>query len=91
MYRIKQYTKNRALKIGVEVRPSKTKGKKIDVFKRGKKIASIGATGYGDYPTFLEKKGKEFADKRRILYKARHEKNRRVKWSNGWLADNLLW
>ena len=91
MYRIKQYTKNRALQIGVEVIPSKVKGKKIDVFRRGKKIASIGAIGYGDYPTFLEKKGKVFAEKRRKLYKLRHGKTRKIKWSNSWLADNLLW
>ena len=91
MYRIKQYTKNRALKIGVEVRPSKVKGKKIDVFRKGKKIASIGAIDYGDYPTFLEKKGKVFAEKRRKLYKIRHGKTRKIKWSNSWLADNLLW
>lgn len=91
MYRIKQYTKNRALQIGVEVKPSKVKGKKIDVFRRGKKIASIGAIGYGDYPTFLEKKGKVFAEKRRKLYKLRHGKTRKIKWSNSWLADNLLW
>lgn len=91
MYRIKQYTKNRALKIGVQVKPSKVKGKKIDVFRRGKKIASIGAIGYGDYPTFWEKKGKVFAEKRRKLYKIRHNKTRKIKWSNSWLADNLLW
>jgi len=91
VYRIKQYTKNRALKIGVQVKPSKVKGKKIDVFRRGKKIASIGAIGYGDYPTFWEKKGKVFAEKRRKLYKIRHNKTRKIKWSNSWLADNLLW
>jgi len=91
VYRIKQYTKNRALQIGVDVKPSKVKGKKIDVFRRGKKIASIGAIGYGDYPTFLEKKGKVFAEKRRKLYKIRHNKTRKIKWSNSWLADNLLW
>ena len=42
-YRITDYTKQQAKKLGVEVKPSKTKGKKIDVFKKVKKVASVGA------------------------------------------------
>ena len=53
-YKIKTYTKNQAKKIGVTVKPSNTKGKKIDVFKKGIKVASVGAIGYKDYPTYLE-------------------------------------
>ena len=34
-YKIKTYTKNQAKKIGVIVKPSSSKGKKIDVFKKG--------------------------------------------------------
>ena len=49
MYKISAYTKDRAKKIGVNVRPSKTAGKKIDVYKNNIKIASIGAIGYMDY------------------------------------------
>ena len=49
----------------------KYKGKKIDVFKNGKKIASVGAIGYNAYPTYKEKKGKKYADERRRLYKIR--------------------
>lgn len=90
-YVITQYTKERAKALGVTVKPSTVKGKKIDVFKDGKKIGSVGALGYGDYPTFLKKFGKEFAEKRRKAYKFRHEKDRHTRWSNGWLADNLLW
>jgi hypothetical protein len=95
-YRIKQYTKDQAKKIGVEVKPSSKKGKKIDVIKGGKIIASIGAIGYGDYPTFLEQekkklKEKGYAAKRRILYKKRHEKYRNNKGTNSYYADKLLW
>ena len=95
-YRITDYTKNQAKKIGVSVKPSKVHGKKIDVFKDGKKIASIGARGMNDYPTYLEKekKGsfpKGYANKRRKLYKDRHEKDRHVKGSNGYYADKILW
>ncbi len=63
-YRIKPYTYQQAEKLNVVVKPSTRKGKKIDVFnKKGEKLASIGALGMGDYPTFMQTKGKEFADK----------------------------
>lgn len=95
-YKIKQHTKQQAKKLGVKVKPSSVKGKKIDVFKNGQKVASVGAVGYKDYPTYLEleKKGKVTkgtANERRKLYKTRHAKNRKVKNSNGYYADKLLW
>jgi hypothetical protein len=91
-YKITSYTKSKAKKLGVKVTSSKTKGKKIDVInKEGKKIASVGAIGYGDYPTFKETKGKEYAEKRRKLYKQRHEKDRHKTGTNGWYADKILW
>lgn len=95
-YRITDYTKRRAKALGVEVKPSRTQGKKIDVFKGGKKVASVGALGYADYPTYmrLEREGKVdkgVADIRRKSYKARHQKDRKVKGSAGYYADQLLW
>tara|TARA_Y100000114_G_C11763532_1_gene331458 strand:+ start:8995 stop:9273 length:279 start_codon:yes stop_codon:yes gene_type:complete len=90
-YRIKEYTKRQAKKLGVQVKPSKVKGKKIDVFKNGKKVASVGAIGYNDYPTYMQKKGKKYADERRRLYKIRHNKDRKVRGSAGYYADKLLW
>ena len=90
-YRIKEYTKRQAKKLGVQVKPSKVKGKKIDVFKNGKKVASVGAIGYNDYPTYTQKKGKKYADERRRLYKIRHNKDRKVRGSAGYYADKLLW
>jgi hypothetical protein len=59
-YRIKKHTFEQAKKLGVTVKPSTVQGKKIDVFKNGTKIASVGALGYNDYPTFmqLEREGK---------------------------------
>jgi len=95
-YSIKAYTKAQAKKYGVEVRPSKNKGKKIDVFKNGKKIASVGALGYADYPTFMEqekagKVPKGHSKLRRKEYKRRHDKDRKVRNSRGWWADKLLW
>ena len=95
-YRIKNYTKQQAKKHNLTVKPSKNKGKKIDVFKKGVKVASVGATGYNDYQTYLElerkgKKPKGYAKQRRKLYKIRHNKNRNKKGTNSWYADKLLW
>ena len=91
MYRITKYTKDKAAKYGLTVKPSKVKGKKIDVFKNGDKVASVGAIGYGDYPTFIKEKGLEYANGRRHLYKIRHKKDRNVRGTAGWYADKLLW
>ena len=95
-YRITSYTKEQARAHNVVVKPSKVKGKKIDVFKNGTKLASVGAIGYNDYPTFmrLEREGKVpsgTANLRRKAYKIRHQKDRTVRGSNGWYADKLLW
>jgi hypothetical protein len=91
LYRIKSRQKRNAKKLGVQIKPSKLKGKKIDVFKKGKKIASIGAKGYSDYATYIQKKGKKFADNRRSLYKKRHNRTRKKRGSNSFYADRILW
>ena len=98
LYHITNYTLKKAKKIGVKVKPSTNKTKKIDVFnKQGKKIASVGANGMNDFPTFMQKNSKYgknglmYAKTRRKLYRMRHEKDRHIKWSRGWLADQLLW
>jgi hypothetical protein len=91
MYEITNYTKEQAKKLGVEVKPSTNKKKKIDVFKSGEKVASVGAIGYADYPTYIKTEGKSYADKRRELYKMRHSKDRNKIGTNGFYADKLLW
>jgi hypothetical protein len=90
-YTITNYTYRQAKKIGVTVKPSTNKTKKIDVYKKGIKVASVGAQGYSDFPTFMKKNGRKYAQTRRRLYKMRHEKDRHVKGSNGFYADKLLW
>ena len=95
-YKILPYSFRKAKELGVVIKPSTNFFKKIDVFKNGKKIASIGALGMNDYPTYLEKekKGyyeKGYAYKRRKLYKERHEKDRHILGSAGYYADKLLW
>ena len=97
--KITAYTNKQAKRLGVIVKQSTDKTKKIDVFKlvgKGKnktlkKVASVGAAGMNDYPTFMQKKGLAFAKTRRRLYKMRHERDRHVKGSRGFYADALLW
>ncbi len=90
-YNISSYTKSQARKLGVEVRRSKSKGKKLDVYKNGKKVASIGALGYKDYPSFIKSHGKAYAEKRRSAYKKRHARDSGRKGSPGYYASRLLW
>ena len=91
MYIINKYQKEQAKKLGVIIKPSDNPKKKIDVYKDGVKIASIGATGYLDYKTIYEKYGEAEAKKRQKLYRIRHEKDRKVKGSAGFYADKILW
>ena len=88
-YSITNYSKQKAKEYNVTIKPSKNKNKKLDVYKGETKIASVGAIGYKDYPTFILENGKEYADKRRKLYKKRHEKD--LKSGNGLWANRLLW
>jgi hypothetical protein len=89
-YQIKKRQIDQAKRIGVSIQPSSNPNKKIDVFKDGKKVVSIGGAGYGDYATYLEK-DKKLAEEKRKNYKARHEKDRKVVGSAGWYADQILW
>jgi hypothetical protein len=91
MYTITNYTYSKARKLGVIVKPSANKTKKIDVFKQGKRVCSIGAYGMNDFPTYKKLKGNAYANTRRKLYKIRHNRDRKTKNSCGWYADKLLW
>ena len=59
--------------------------------KNNKKIASIGAIGYTDKPTWTQKEGLMYANERAKLYKLRHYKDIMKKDSNGYWADKILW
>lgn len=91
VYDIKQYSFDKAAKLGVTIKPSTKKGKKIDVFKGNEKVASIGALGMNDYPTYIEDKGLDFANNRRRLYRIRHNKNINKKDTPGFYANRILW
>ena len=87
MYVITEYTRRRARELKVEVRPSRRKGKKLDVFKDGKYVVSVGAVGYTDFPT-MKKKSVSEAHKRQQAYHLRHRKNN---GTAGFYARRLLW
>ena len=88
-YKINDYSYQQAKKLGVTIKPSTNKNKKIDVFKDNKKIASIGAINYMDYPSYIKSDGLQYANERKKLYKIRHQKD--LNSGNGWWALNLLW
>lgn len=91
-YNITRYTYRQAKKYGVKVKPSTNKTKKIDVFdKSGHKLASVGARGMNDFPTFAKKYGWPYAKTRRRLYQMRHKSDRHTPGTRGWYADKLLW
>ena len=89
-YKILPYSYHQAERLGVSIVPSKRKGKKIDVYENGKYICSIGALGMYDFPTYMEYKGKEYANERRLLYHMRHKKDN-VVGTAGWYALRILW
>lgn len=88
-YEIKQYSKDQAKKLNVVVRPSSKGNFKIDVFKKdGEYITSIGDKRYSDFPTYIESKGIQYANKRRELYRIRHSKD---SGERGFYAKHILW
>lgn len=76
--------KRKAQRIGVTVKASTVKHKKLDVFKDGTKVASIGDIRYSDFLQHGD-------DERRRRYKKRHQKNRTKAGTAGYYADKILW
>ena len=90
-YTITEYTLHRAKQMKVTVQLSQQKNKKIDVFKKGVKIATVGDSRYKDFPTYVIENGIEFANNRKMLYYMRNKKNIEKINSNGFYAAKLLW
>ena len=76
--------KRKAKKLGVTIAPSTRKFKKLDVFKNGKKVASIGDIRYSDFNIHKD-------PKRRMLYKKRHQRYRNRVGTPSYYADRILW
>ena len=92
MYKILPYTKKQAKLLNVKVYPSIKPKYKIDIYDLNNNyITSIGSLGYKDYPTYIKDYGQEYAEKRRVLYKKRHQKDRLINGSRGYYSDKLLW
>ena len=91
MYKITDHSKNRAKMLGVQIKPSENKKKKIDVYKNNIKIASIGSIGNLDYPTHILQNGLQYANQRKKLYRIRHKKDINNKNGNGYWANQILW
>lgn len=83
-YNITKYSYDQARKLGVNIKPSSVKGKKIDVFKDGKKVASIGDINYSDYATTKNKE-------QRRLYRIRHTGENKKPGTPGFFAWSILW
>jgi hypothetical protein len=95
-YEISQYSHNQAERLKVEIHPSEYKNKKIDVYKNGTLVASIGDIRYNDYPYYLreERMGKYpkgTANRNRYLYHKRHAKDAAIPDTPGYWAAQILW
>jgi hypothetical protein len=92
MYNISDYSYRQAQKLGVTIKPSTRKNKKIDVYnKNNEYIVSIGDIKYKDFSFYLEDKGAVYALDRSRYYKTRHKKNIKKVGSAGYYAANILW
>ena len=88
MYKINTKQHDIADRLKVKITPSIKKDKKLDVFKNGKYLTSIGAKNYDDYFSHLKNNGKVFADERKRLYLLRHKHDMN---DAGILSKYLLW
>ena len=89
-YKLRKQHFVEAKRLGVEIKPSTVKGKKIDVLRPEDKKISIGAMGYKD---FLEYKEEDdgIAIIKRDAYHARHDCKNKKKGTAGYYACNILW
>ncbi len=84
------------MRLKVEIKPSTRKNKKIDVYKDGEYLVSIGDIRYYDYPYYLkaERAGnvpKGTANRNRYLYHKRHMKDSQEEGTAGYYAAQILW
>lgn len=92
MYSISKKQYDLAKEIGVQIKPSQRKNKKIDIYDaEGVYYTSIGDNRFNDHFSYLETHGKAFADNRRRLYLLRHKKELLSIGSRGWFSAKILW
>ena len=88
MYKINKKQYEIADKLGLVITPSIKKDKKLDVYKNGKYLVSIGAKGSDDYHSHFKNNNLVFANERKRLYLLRHKDNI---GDAGRLSKYLLW
>lgn len=91
MYKIQQYSYDRAAALGVTIRPSADSTKKIDVYRKNVFQCSIGDIRYSDYATYRVSHGVTYANVRRCLYRKRHDADRHYIGTPGYYSSNILW
>ena len=74
MYEISKGSFKIAKQYSLQIQPSTRKNKKIDVFKDGEYVASIGDSRFKDFHLYLKENGKAYANERARLYYGRHQK-----------------
>jgi hypothetical protein len=89
MYKILPYSYKKAKMLGLTIKPSQSKNKKIDVYQNGDFLYSIGSKTYLDFPTMAQY-DLNYALERRRLYHLRHRKDN-VYGTRGWASLNILW
>jgi hypothetical protein len=90
-YTIKARTYANAKRLGVDIKLAKNKDKKLDVFKNGKKISTIGDSNYLDYASYIQQKGIQYANVRKKIYRVRHKDDINVKNTPGYFSSKILW
>lgn len=91
MFKIDSAHFKNAKALGVEIKPSKNKGKKLDVFRGDDKIATIGDLKYNDYRSYIKSDGLQYANERKRLYKIRHGSDMNKVGTPSFYANKILW
>ena len=80
-YTITQYSRDKIQELNSKlntsdfsIKISEDPSKKIDVFLKEKKIASIGDINLLDYPSFIQERGIDYANKRREAFYSRFKR-----------------
>ena len=87
MYEISKQTYKAAKQYNLDIFPSKKLNKKIDVYRGGLYVGSVGDIRYKDYHIYLKQDGKQVANERRRLF---HLRNPKDSFKNR-LVKLLLW
>ena len=87
MYEISPATYKAAKQYNLDIFPSKKSHFKIDAYRGGVYVGSVGDIRYKDYHIYLKENGKQVAEERRRLYHIRHPKDTFKER----LAKLLLW